>query len=73
MVAKDLAAMRAKYPEEFEAFLEHGDNLPDYLYRELYDMFCEEMDYGTAKGRTGDPYQWIEERLFEEFVYSSKS
>lgn len=37
--------------------------LPDRVYDALFDYFQAEMPYGTAKARTGDPYQWIDERL----------
>lgn len=30
---------------------------------ELYDYFLREMPYGTAKARTGDPYEWISQRV----------
>ena len=35
------------------------------LYDILYERFAEEMPYGTAKARTGDPCEWIENRLAE--------
>ena len=36
----------------------------------LMDFFISngEMPYGTAKARTGDPYEWIYERLDEEYA-----
>lgn len=33
------------------------------LYEKLFDYFMSEMPYGTAKARTGDPDQWIVDRL----------
>lgn len=44
---------------------EVGDGTMD----RLMDFFMTngEMPYGTAKARTGDPYQWVEERLAEEY------
>lgn len=40
------------------------DEVEDH-FDELFDYFCRsgEMPYGTAKARTGDPYQWIYDRL----------
>ena len=35
----------------------------DDLYEKLFDYFMSEMPYGTAKARTGDPDQWIVNRL----------
>jgi hypothetical protein len=29
----------------------------------LYSFYEQEMPYGTAKGRTGDPDQWIAEHM----------
>lgn len=31
----------------------------------VYELFCEDMPYGTAKARTGDPSEWIYDRLCE--------
>ena len=43
-----------------------SDVMPDELYEKLfveYYVDCEEMPYGTKKARTGDPYQWMYDRL----------
>jgi len=48
-----------------------GDDLIDTkegegIYEKLYDYYAfrtNEMPYGTMKARTGDPYEWIYERL----------
>lgn len=37
------------------------------LYESLYEYFLPEMPYGIAKARDGDPYDWIYERLVEEW------
>jgi hypothetical protein len=55
-----------KFPTQFQKFLDGETDLPTYLYEDLYDIFWRDMPYGTAKARTGDPYQWIAEKLFEE-------
>lgn len=34
-----------------------------YLMYDLFDYFISEMPYGTAKARTGDPYNWIYNRV----------
>ncbi len=33
------------------------------LYKKAYEHFVSEMPYGTAKGRSGDPDEWLERRL----------
>lgn len=39
-------------------------------YDRLFDYFCNngEMPYGVAKARTGDPDQWIADRLTQEYA-----
>jgi hypothetical protein len=41
------------------------DDLPEDLLSKLYDYFLPDMPYGTAKARTGDPYEWIAGHLNE--------
>jgi hypothetical protein len=33
----------------------------------LYNHFSNEMPYGTQKARTGDPYQWIANKMNSMF------
>jgi len=33
------------------------------LYKKAYEHFVSDMPYGTAKGRTGDPADWLEDKL----------
>lgn len=36
------------------------------VWQKLYDHYVfetHEMPYGTAKGRTGDPYEWVFHRV----------
>ena len=40
-----------------------GKDLDDHLYNALYDFYFDEMPYGTKKARTGDPYNWVSDRL----------
>jgi len=53
-----------RFPAEVKAF-EQGQDLEDNLYDALFDYYMSsgEMPYGVAKARTGDPYEWITERL----------
>jgi len=40
-------------------------------YDNLFDFYMPDMPYGVAKARTGDPDQWILDRLEEELgVYA---
>lgn len=40
------------------------------LYNKLFDYYVfetDEMPYGTAKARTGDPMDWITDQIVREF------
>lgn len=54
--------------EDFDpkAFLEDRCEISEELYSDLYCLWVEDMPYGTAKARDGDPYEWIFVRLTEE-------
>jgi len=53
-----------KYPEAYAKILDDGDIYDnEKLYDELYEYFLEDMPYGTAKARDGDPVEWITEHL----------
>ena len=53
-----------KYPEAYAKILDDGDIYDnEELYSELYEYFLEDMPYGIAKARDGDPVQWITEHL----------
>lgn len=32
-------------------------------YQSLYERYLQDMPYGTAKARDGDPYEWITNQL----------
>lgn len=54
---------------ELNTFLK-GNATSDFseqLFGKLYEYFLMsgDMPYGTAKARTGDPHQWIDERLLD--------
>jgi hypothetical protein len=54
------------YAAEF--YLSDTDyDISEDLYNDLYEYFLStnEMPYGIAKARTGDPDQWIHERLIQ--------
>ena len=52
--------------KNFEAGGDIGDKQD--FFDALFDYYCDngEMPYGTAKARTGDPYDWITDRLARE-------
>jgi hypothetical protein len=56
-----------RFKHEVKNFEADGD-LDDDLYHALYDYYSDngEMPYGTMKARTGDPYNWISDRLADE-------
>lgn len=56
-------------PGEIALFVTAGEIAPE-TYDRLFDHYTSngEMPYGVAKARTGDPDQWIAERLTQEFA-----
>ncbi len=42
------------------------------LSDKLYEMYRDEMPYGVQKARDGDPYEWMYERLIDDFGYLIK-
>lgn len=43
-----------------------GGELDNELYDALYDYYFDDMPYGVKKARTGDPYEWVTDRLDQE-------
>lgn len=41
------------------------DDISEDLFAKLFDVYANngEMPYGVAKARTGDPYEWIVDRV----------
>ena len=51
--------------------LEEGGSIDDVdgsIFESVFNFYCanNEMPYGTAKARDGDPYEWIDNALREE-------
>lgn len=46
-----------------------GRPLTDVQFDYFFDYYCNsgEMPYGVAKARTGDPYDWIDAKITEEY------
>lgn len=64
-----IASIIEKHPEAWREFQEEGsfgsDAKSDAFYEDLFTYYMEsgEMPYGVMKARTGDPYEWIAQRL----------
>ncbi len=58
-----------RYKHEVRKFIE-GEFMPENLYDALYDYYMDigDMPYGVAKGREGDPYQWVSERFYDDVM-----
>jgi len=56
-----------RFKHEVSQF-EQGADLDTDLYEALYDYYSDkgEIPYGIAKARTGDPYEWVGDRLDQE-------
>jgi hypothetical protein len=61
----NLASIIRANQRDVDAFMRSGD-LSDSLYNVLFDYYMDEMPYGTAKARTGDPYEWISDRFHDD-------
>jgi hypothetical protein len=59
---KELDIILQDYPEDVEEFKQTGELSSD-LYDALFGFYEDQMDYGTAKARTGDPYNFIADKL----------
>ena len=46
-----------------------GRPLTDAQFDYFFDHYCDTgaMPYGVAKGRTGDPYDWVDAKITEEY------
>ena len=53
------------FKRDIQDFIRHGD-ISDHLYDALYDYYHDDMPYGVAKARSGDPYEWIGNRLTQD-------
>lgn len=65
----ELHGIIQKYPSEWKLFKSGNTDLSDpklqKFYEEVYEyfLFTGTMPYGVAKARTGDPYDWIGDKL----------
>jgi hypothetical protein len=56
-----------RFKFEVKSFEESND-LDHDLYEALFDYYMDkgEIPYGVAKGRTGDPYEWISDKFAQD-------
>lgn len=56
-----------RFKHEVKQF-EAGNDLDSDLYEALFDYYSDhgEIPYGIAKGRTGDPFEWVTQRLVQD-------
>jgi len=61
-----------RFKAEVKAF-QRGEDLDTELYEALFDYYSDqgEMPYGVAKARTGDPVEWVSQRLDDELNYKA--
>jgi hypothetical protein len=54
----------SRFKHEVKQFQQTG-SLDDDLYQALFDFYLDagDLPYGVAKARTGDPYEWVSNRL----------
>ena len=62
-----LAHIVKRFPKEVKDFIA-GGALSEELYHALYDYYFlhGEMLYSTAKGKDGDPYEWVHQRFDQD-------
>ena len=62
-----LSHIMDRFKHEVDEF-EKGGDLDNDLYYALFDYYSDhgEIPYGIAKGRDGDPFEWVTDRLDRE-------
>ena len=55
-------------PEDIVNFM-NGGGISERLFDSLFSYYCStnEMPYAVAKARTGDPYEWVDDK-FTAFI-----
>ena len=61
-----------KFKRDIRDFEATG-NLSDDLFDALYDYYQDDMPYGVQKGRTGDPHDWIADRITTDLGLESSN
>ena len=64
---KVLKAILAKYPEAVaEAKRTHDLDMDSELYKDVYNLYEQEMTYDMVTGDHGDPTGFLLEKLFDD-------
>ena len=69
-----LKDIKNKFKKEWDAVrsgkVDIGDKKAEKFYSALFNYFADigEMPLGTQKARTGDPHEWVHDRLMDESV-----
>lgn len=58
------------YQRDVKDFVQNGD-MSEHLFDALYDYYLDDMPYGVKKARTGDPYEWIGQRFYDDLQGSN--
>jgi hypothetical protein len=53
------------YQRDIKDFVQNGD-MSEPLYDALYDYYQDDMPYGVKKARTGDPFEWVGQRFYND-------
>jgi hypothetical protein len=53
------------YQRDVKDFVQNGD-MSEPLYDALYDYYQDDMPYGVKKARTGDPFEWVGQRFYDD-------
>ena len=53
------------YQRDVKDFVQNGD-MSEHLYDALYDYYQDDMPYGIKKARSGDPFEWIGDRFYND-------
>ena len=61
-----------KYKRDIKDFEATG-NLSTELFDTLYDYYQDDMPYGVQKARSGDPHDWIADRITQDLGLQSTS
>ena len=54
------------YQRDVRDFMQNNGDMSEHLYDALYDYYFDDMPYGVKKARTGDPYEWIGQRFYDD-------
>lgn len=71
---KTLKSLFDEFSVELYCLRETGD-LDDELFQAAFEYLCDsgEMPYGVAKGRTGDPYEFVTQFLMDGFTKNTSN